>query len=601
MLRPDGRAILLEHLTPPTGFRMEGAIATSFTLDLTATLIPAMAFSGFQVAGVGDPVALLEGIRQTSARIDIFCQAGAIGVPSQSPDLLAFLEPMVHPVAQPAGGLFHPKLWFVKYAEPETAEVVYRLLVLSRNLTLDSSWDLAVRLDSERVETSVIADSAALGDLLATLPERTVQPLADDRRQRVVQLADEARRIRWERPADVSELRLHYLGQGRSLDVDLRGRRHLVVAPFVNDAGINIVARGQRTGRRIEILSRAEELEKLSPETVARLDARVLDDMAVLQSTEGSRLGGILHAKMYIVEPESRKENDRLFIGSANATHAAFGINDEFLVEFVGRRRVLGIDAFLDQEGGFGALTRSYSPTGGAVAVPSEEEQRQLDNAIRAMAIIHHTVTVLEPVGRADTDRHYGVRLTAAKPYSLEASWAVAVETITLKGSAVKAEPGVALDAKLPRVPVEHITPFLAITVHASSGQRASSVVMATLVNEPDDRLDVILAKQIDSPDKFLRFLFLLLSLGNPALLATLDQSGPKGRGGSGVFGTGGSGVLEMVLRALADRPAALGDLDRLIERMSATDEGRKAMPTGFLDFWAVAKAAAAIVTEGSR
>ncbi len=41
---------------------------------------------------------------------------------------------------------FHPKFWLLKYLSDQ-GEILYRIIILSRNLTFDRSWDLAVSLD----------------------------------------------------------------------------------------------------------------------------------------------------------------------------------------------------------------------------------------------------------------------------------------------------------------------------------------------------------------------------------------------------------------------------------------------------------------------
>jgi hypothetical protein len=136
MLAPDSRAVLLRELKPPTGFTFDSAVATTFTLDLTSTLIPALAFSSYSFAGrIPDPVAALESVRRTAQRLDVFCQGGNIGIPGKAPDLLAFLEPMVHEVRCANGGLFHPKVWFVKYADDDQ-QSAYRLLVLTSGVSV---------------------------------------------------------------------------------------------------------------------------------------------------------------------------------------------------------------------------------------------------------------------------------------------------------------------------------------------------------------------------------------------------------------------------------------------------------------------------------
>jgi hypothetical protein len=116
MLAPDARVILLDQLRPPVGYTLDAAVATTFTLDLSAALVPPLAFASFELSGTPDPVAALEAVRSCTDRVDIFCQAGQITVPSQASDLMAFLEPMVHEVRRPRPGhLFHPKLWLLRY------------------------------------------------------------------------------------------------------------------------------------------------------------------------------------------------------------------------------------------------------------------------------------------------------------------------------------------------------------------------------------------------------------------------------------------------------------------------------------------------------
>lgn len=594
MLAPDARALLLEQLAPLPGTRFDAAVATTFTLDLTATLLPALSFTGFHLAGgTSDPIATLESIRNTANRIDVFCQAGAIGVPAQAPDLLAFLEPMIHPVRAPVGGLFHPKLWFVRYVD-ESGTPSYRLLVLSRNLTLDSSWDIVVRLDSQSISSTSNAAGAALAELLASLPERSTNPASAGRNarfERVQALAEEARRVVWEPPSGAESVHLHYLDKGRDSSLDFRGVRHLVVSPFLDAGGLRRV----RAAGPIDILSRVEELEKLDPESLERLNARVLDDLAVSQAVDNTRLGGHMHAKMYVVEQRTNWSKAHVFLGSANATTAAFSTNTEFMVEIRGPKKKFGIDQFFGAEGTFIEVTEPYAPTGQAGAEPDDLAQLELEKGVRRLAGLGFTAEVVA----SKPDSGHDLRLKSGGPFSLEPGWTAMVELLTLTDFAAPVQPGTALDAIAPGVATKDVTPFLVIRVHSPIGLTASTVVVAELINAPSDRLDVILASQIDSPEKFLRFLFFLLSLGNPAALAALASEGadPEGNGAKSPFGHGGSGVLELVLGAIASNPSSLRDLDALVTRLGATDEGQRALPDGFQEFWAVVRDAAGLAT----
>ena len=596
MLEPDSRAVLLQQLAPPPGFRMEGAIAATFTLDLTATLVPALAFSSYSFAGASaDPVAVLESIRQTSDRLDVFCQGGNIAVPNRAPDLLAFLEPMVHEVRRPTGGLFHPKVWFVKYVD-EAGVAVYRLLVLTRNLTLDASWDLAVRLDSIQVASRALPSNAPLGDLLASLPRRSIRPLPQARASRIAQLAAESRRVEWEKPDTVEEVLFHLLDQGRSGSPSFEGRRHLVVSPFLNDAGLDLFP----AASPITILSRAAEMEKLSPNVVERLNAFVMDSMAVVTEGEGTNLLGQLHAKMYVIEPHGRAHQARVMIGSANATDAAWQRNVEFMVEFRGPRKHLGVEAFLGVDAPFRALVAPYEPAGGAPIDAAEDEQRRLENALRAVAEIAHAVKVLPPAAAATETTLYRLDVSAGNAYPLPDAWSATIELMTMPGHALSVRKGEKLHDSFTGVTTADISPFLVVRLRTDSGLEDGCVLVADLTGAPKDRLDVILARQIDTPEKFLRFLYLLLSLGDPYLLALLARSGGGAPGFAGPFG-GGLGVLEMLLRALADKPGVLSDLDRLVRRLRATEQGQKVLPDGFEELWSMVQDAARQLKGGKR
>lgn len=97
MLEPDTRAALTEQLRPPSGFQLAHAVATTFTLDLTAALSIPLAFAAHRVRESRDPIAILDAVRRAADKIDVFAQAGQVFEPRASSDLFALLEPMIHP------------------------------------------------------------------------------------------------------------------------------------------------------------------------------------------------------------------------------------------------------------------------------------------------------------------------------------------------------------------------------------------------------------------------------------------------------------------------------------------------------------------------
>lgn len=583
MLQPEDRSILIDDLRPPAGHRLAGAVATTFTLDLTTAILPTLAFSSIAASTPKpDPVSALEAVRLAAEKVDVFCQAGCIAIPVRASALLAFVEPMVHGVRSPQGGLFHPKVWFVKYLD-EDGGTAYRLLVLTRNLTNDRSWDVAVRLDSQDVSIRPLPVNDPLGRLLADLPGRSIARLPQPRRQRVMDLAEEARHVVWGLPKGADEFGFHYLPDQA---FDMTGARHLVVAPFLNDAGLD---RMLAKSPGAVVVSRPEELERLSPDRLADLQTYILSAVPELDAeaaaedeapaAKAAPYG--LHAKLYVVEPHGRARRARLLIGSANATEAAVTTNVEFLVEFTGARRAFGVDTLVGAEGILRPLVEEYIPVGGQPPETDEDERRSLDNCLRSIAEIPHSVEVIEPSARGTS---YELTAHTTKAYPLKSGWSASIELITRPGVSRPIATGGPVEATFGDVAKADITPFLCVRVTADKALAAGTVVLADLVNDPIDRLDVVLAAQIDTREKFLRFVRLLLSLGSPQVV--VDVSGGERSGDAWRIGPGSSGILELALRALVYRPQAIDDLDRLVRRLETTPAGTALLPVGFLGLW---------------
>jgi hypothetical protein len=596
MLAPDDRAVLREQLRPAPGASFDVGIATTFTLDLTAALVAPLAFAAHDVKQSADPVAVLEAVRSVTDRLDIFCQVGQIKVPNTASDLMAFLEPMVHEVEAPAPGyLFHPKIWIVRYREVDGGPS-YRLLCCTRNITNDVSWDAFVRLDGWAGGRRPLASNRPLYDLVDALQAMAVRNLPSERADRITNLAKELRRVEWAPPDGMREVTFHALGlrRGRSrpevLDV-LEGRQHLVVSPFLDDEGVAAATSG---GQRSTLVSRPEALDRLDPSTLDGLDCRVISPLAGLaqpddeagaevgpsasEPWEASLLGG-LHAKIYVVESARQV---RILLGSANATSAGLtGGNVEFLVELLGRPKRMAIGRLIGPEAEFASILEPYATDGGVPEPLEETLGRELERHLRRLAARSVTATV-ERTGDRWSERVHG-----RHDLDLPPTTRLRVRLLTEEGRSVE-QPSGPIEAVFDGLVTADITPFVVLELSAERDSvrvDRSSVVRADLVGDPSGRLDEVIARQVDTPEKFLRFLALLLGLGEGVIPPSNETSGS---GASWVFGRlGEAGVFELLVRAVADRPDAIDDLGRLIERLEATSQGRTVLPDGFSELWA--------------
>src|SRR5438034_8824379 len=106
MLEPEVRQLLLDALRPPAGYELDQAVGTTYSLDLMSLLAAPLGFALFDREAadgrlIADPISLIEAVRRSADRIDIFCQAGQIAVPSEHRAIMTYLESSIHQVVPP--------------------------------------------------------------------------------------------------------------------------------------------------------------------------------------------------------------------------------------------------------------------------------------------------------------------------------------------------------------------------------------------------------------------------------------------------------------------------------------------------------------------
>ena len=220
MLSPQARTVAMELLRPPPGLRLDLAVLTTYTLDLEALLALPLAAMAHADGGVEklleDPLLLLQALREAGDRIHVFVDETGIAVPRRERELYATLEESVHPVRAPGGGVFHPKVWLARFTSgDERGETRLRLAVLSRNLTFDRSWDVALASEATPGRRR-FASSGPLGRFTAELPKLCTTPLPRELAERVEGLSEEVARTAFPSPEGFSDapIAFHTMGVG---------------------------------------------------------------------------------------------------------------------------------------------------------------------------------------------------------------------------------------------------------------------------------------------------------------------------------------------------------------------------------------------------
>ncbi|QDU46848.1 hypothetical protein Mal52_53710 [Symmachiella dynata] len=630
MLEPTDRRLLFELLRPPTGYRLSCAVGTTYSLDLLALLVTPLAFTLFDCETkegklTATPTALLESLRRYADNVTLFCQAGKIQPPTKARQLFGYLEQCVVEVAAPLGGVFHPKLWVLRF-EPvgqkpdDEWPIEYRVLCPSRNLTFDRSWDTMLAIDGTywpREPRS--AENAPLAQMISQLPDLAVrQPTTETYRQHAELIAKELPRVAFEPPEGSNSIRFWPLGL-ESRDqwpFEEPMDRLLVISPFVSDGLLNRLSQDVET----TIISRAEELMRLTPETLEQLTARYTLDPAAesdvpdsagseepvefaneateegqtneetAQDAGQDNLSG-LHAKVYIADQEGE---GHIWTGSANATDAAFGKNVEILVELVGKHEEYGVEAVLDPQNknGLHTLLQPFvRPQENEVDEVAEKLERLLDDT--QMAIAKHELRVqVEAVTSPEEElfdlkvhavlpfpeRWLSARDVSCRPITLRESWK---QTFTDAGSVT-----------FQQLHFDRLTPFILFSVRVGIEDRTQErqfVVNLPIEGLPENRRERLLLSLLRNSAQLMRYLlFLLADDGWDArdtlnLLEGIDGSTSGSQDGSSAFDLP---LLEPMLKALAKAPEKLDRIAQLVADLEKTPEGRAIIPPEFAETW---------------
>ena len=371
-LHPDVRTLYGASLRPPPDTVFDAGVATTFTLDFeTALAIPVTLalFAGEDRDELlRSPLALLEGLERTADRLAIFCEAGRIQAQSSPQSrLCTLLERLIVEVAAPREGSFHPKLWVLRYRPLDTDEPIrLRLLVLSRNLTRDRSWDISLCLDGKVVRGRRPLNKP-LVDFLSLLPSLATYTAPEHVNQLVSDLSNDLHRTEWMLPTQFDKVSFAVNGTKRRGWTPTNCRRLGVVSPFCDDGALEMLA--DRSDEPPLLVGRSDELIALTPPVLNRFsEVSVMDELADTEDGESDDsddeavrpLSG-LHAKVFVQEIGW---DTAITVGSGNATRPALlnGRNVEVFATLTGKRSKVGSVAEIFGTDGFGRVLRAFRP-----------------------------------------------------------------------------------------------------------------------------------------------------------------------------------------------------------------------------------------------
>lgn len=604
-LDPDQPTNFLDLMRPPSGYRLDAAVGTTYSLDFVALTALLLAFVDGETDGGADQlnqIEVLRAITRLAHRVCLFVDRTHVSGAEETiyGRLSGMYDQIVREVVFEQGA-FHPKVWVARYTPKATVSTadqfpLLRVVCASRNLTTSSSWEVFTAFEGfENGQPSTNGVGSEVAEFLRRIRRGQAREAA-----LVERLEKALVRARFAPPSKTNGT--HQFVWKWHGDPSLwqnfppTGIRALVVSPFIRQSFLKRLLSGYD---HLIVVSTQDELDALSDEFCVELQegnelfvvrsARAEDDSDALQ----------LHAKLYIAESASARI---MFLGSANASESAWlKGNCEAMVSFAPG---LAIDQFCNQfiyspHEADGPSYQCWIKPYKRQALKEDDSARLaklLDKAQKAVArltfsaaysrdqnILHVTCPTF---ARAQSDLD-GCRLRLC-PLTL----------FKRQGNLVSADNLASGGLEFTGVRLADLTDFLLVElVHAPATPRRFVVKAAANFDHLRADRDAEVLKEYLTPDHFRLFLRAILFDGVARSASPIPSIADSIKGvhlgtPQGAFGSLlGETTLEDILLSCTEDPDRVAEIDQLLqtfERTNLADEDFRRLR----QFWQVFKSA---------
>lgn len=573
--------LVYNEIVATPGYELEFAVGTTYSLDAEAYLAIALSFARLGDATDADfqsPLRLLEGLRQANKRVAIFCNRGGLQPPVRTNPLYAMLDKSVFEVADESKGKelanFHPKIWVIKeHSLDDRSKRQIKLIVMSRNLTKDSSLDIAVTMSAPlgiRTNAELRRKHQPLKDLLFILADKANAY----KRKKIKQLANELDTmgsLKLAHPYEDYEFLPIHFGENLNPAINLRqvlpGERMAVVSPFIDAETLVWLNDYRRTQEKLLIT----RLDSLTPEIMELYSGGNMEVWVMSQIAEQNDIQPMnLHAKMYF-SWGIKGGGINLWLGSANATHSGFYRNSEFMVKLKLKR---GRNQFEDFKAEFCDEKKQMCER--ITSLPDIEtvkEDNSLAISVRKNLISRNNLTA-QVVSTGDD---YIITVNAKRIKDIHGK--ITLAPIQEPWNEVELTP----ELQQCRVKVttrSHLSEFYILKV-VPFDEDITPVKIVIKINTtgiPEDRDDHIFRSLIDTRDKFLNYVEMMITDRPQELASLMLQTDDTISMGSNAMVTHrGNTLYESLLRIAATNPDRLEDIEDLVNRLDT-----KVVPDSF-------------------
>lgn len=584
MLNPNNdRLDYGQVLSPPLNYKLDFAIGTTYSLDLDALVGACIALGLSEETDselMNNPVCLLEALRTTGDKVALFCEGGQIHIPNNITALYILLEKMVFQVmTKKRKGVakfpsFHPKFWLIRYIN-EKKEPLYRVVVLSRNLTFDRSWDVTFCMDGYK-KTTATDKNYPVGDFLSYLIKQLPNnENASAKSKKIKSIIKELSNIHFELnskefydfdfiPVGVkdSEGGFHSIENYPLFNDSFH--EILIMSPFVSNGVIKDFNERNTWISHTDytLITRASELGKLKPEDCSNFEIYTMKDAVVdgessISEEESSVQKQDIHAKIYMVRKYSDSD---LYIGSLNASHNAIYGNIEFMIRLKSKNRYLNLEKLKESLMGTDDKENPFQliPMEHIGKLQETEVSHALDTYIKELNRLEPYANVIA------NENSYDIAVTFP---NFKSDYKVKISPL-LSNKVSDVEENILFTS----LELTQLSEFYKITV--SDGENTiSRIIIIPTEGIPDDREKAIVSSVVNDKNCFYRYVAFLL--GDNYILSALeanDKNGEVNYDGKSVQHIQMPALYEKMLRTAATSPEKLKEIDNLINAVS--DDG---------------------------
>ena len=572
-------------LAPPAGYVLDFAVGTTYSLDLDALVGASLALGLSEETDsevMNNPVCLLEALRRTGDKVALFCEGGQIHLPGNVSSLYILLEKMVFTVkTDKQSGIakypsFHPKFWLIRYKNSND-EYIYRIVVLSRNLTFDRSWDISFYMNGKVTKRNVRKNEPVcdfLRYLSAQLPD---DKNGKEKAKGIRSLISELPNVIFD-PNDRMFNDYEFIPNGikrnngklyrfdETVLFNETFHEIFIMSPFISgDIIRNFNNRNDYSpieNSRYMLVTRELSLGKLVPDDVSNFDIytlrdRVIDGESSISDDATPAQKQDIHAKLYMIKKYS---TSNLYLGSLNASHNAVYGNVEFMIRLESKNRYLNMDKLRDSlfggdeddEGNpFHKITLE-------TAIVSEEDEGT--NDLNAVIKDVNRINAHAVVNKSDDD-HYSIAVYFD-------SFDTGIFTVSIRPLlSSKCEP-MNEEISFENLTMDQLSEFYVVSV--SDGDKTVERVMIIPTDGlPDEREKMIVSKVVNDSECFYRYVAFLL--GDDSVISVLEANivGANSNGEQNRPSYLLPALYEKMLQTAATSPERFRGIDYLIKTIT--------------------------------